>query len=83
MSNVRLTAVSGTLRTNLDPFGQHDDAKLWDALRRSYLVDNKQTAILSQDETGETSTNRFSLDTIVEDEGANLSIGQVCSSLHI
>ena len=79
-SNVCLTAVSGTLRTNLDPFGQYDDTKLWDALRRSYLVDNvKQT----QDETGDASTNRFTLDSIIEDEGANLSIGQVCSSLYI
>lgn len=78
-----MTAVSGTLRTNLDPFGQHDDAKLWDALRRSYLVDNKQTTLLAQDEMGDASTNRFTLDSIVEDEGANLSIGQVCSFPHI
>ena len=31
---------SGTLRSNLDPFGLHDDARLWDALRRSYLVED-------------------------------------------
>ncbi|KAI0268426.1 P-loop containing nucleoside triphosphate hydrolase protein [Russula aff. rugulosa BPL654] len=27
------TLYSGTLRSNLDPFGLHDDARLWDALR--------------------------------------------------
>jgi len=81
-----LSAVSGTLRTNLDPFGQHDDTKLWDALRRSYLIDNvKQASLPAPDETvdGQTSTNRFTLDTIIEDEGANLSLGQVCLSLYI
>lgn len=34
-----LRTVSGTLRSNLDPFALHDDARLWDALKRSYLVD--------------------------------------------
>ncbi|KAJ7831040.1 hypothetical protein B0H13DRAFT_2432174 [Mycena leptocephala] len=29
---------SGTVRTALDPFSKYDDARLWDALRRSYLV---------------------------------------------
>lgn len=66
---------SGTLRSNLDPFNSHDDAKLWDALKRSYLVDSPAKVA---DENGDLSTpiNRFSLDTVIEDEGANLSIGQ-------
>jgi ABC-type transport system involved in cytochrome bd biosynthesis fused ATPase/permease subunit len=35
---------------------------------------------LSVDVSGgaETSMNRFTLDTVIEDEGGNLSIGQVC-----
>ncbi|KAF9162910.1 hypothetical protein DFQ26_003118 [Actinomortierella ambigua] len=28
----------GTLRSNLDPFGEHEDYELWEALRRSHLV---------------------------------------------
>lgn len=28
----------GTLRFNLDPFGQHSDEQLWDALRRAHLA---------------------------------------------
>ncbi|KAJ4480031.1 ABC transporter [Lentinula aciculospora] len=74
---------SGTLRTNLDPFNLHDDAKLWDALKRSYLVDStKRVSIITSDSDMEeghgsdTPVNRFTLDSVIEDEGGNLSIGQ-------
>lgn len=84
---------SGTLRSNLDPFNLHDDATLWDALKRSWLVrsdtDTKRDSVTadsgisgSDEEGGPASsdghapTNRFTLDTIIEDEGGNLSIGQ-------
>ncbi|KIO14761.1 hypothetical protein M404DRAFT_118392 [Pisolithus tinctorius Marx 270] len=64
---------SGTIRSNLDPFNLYDDAKLWDALYRSCLVD--QPSI--KDERGEeTRTNRYTLDTVIESEGANLSVGE-------
>ena len=86
-------AVSGTLRSNLDPFGLHDDARLWDALKRSHLVEDTkdlssgkaEEAGVSGDgdekdqrETGATSPDnpRFTLDSPIEDEGSNLSIGQ-------
>jgi len=72
---------SGTLRSNLDPFGQYDDATLWDALKRSCLVDTTAKGV--SDSPGEdaqtratTPLNRFTLDTPIEDEGGNLSIGQ-------
>ncbi|KJA16429.1 hypothetical protein HYPSUDRAFT_207024 [Hypholoma sublateritium FD-334 SS-4] len=72
---------SGTLRTNLDPFNTHDDATLWDALRRVYLVEDAKPAapLTDGDDTpngAHTPVNRFSLDTVIEDEGANLSVGQ-------
>ena len=82
---------SGTLRSNLDPFGLHDDARLWDALKRSYLVDDtKHMSSGTKDEeggidvdedqrgTGSTTPNapRFTLDSPIEAEGSNLSIGQ-------
>jgi ABC-type multidrug transport system fused ATPase/permease subunit len=77
--------VSGTLRTNLDPFNLHDDATLWDALKRSYLVaDTSKRNSVGQEEDSpsgvHTPVNRFTLDTVIEDEGGNLSIGQVCES---
>jgi hypothetical protein len=92
-------SVSGTFRSNLDPFDLHDDATLWDALKRSHLVssegatkgDSVATPAGGSDEGHErrssgmqTPTNRFTLDSIIEEEGSNLSIGQVrgcfCSS---
>lgn len=51
---------SGTLRSNLDPFGAYDDQRLWDAMKRAYLVD---------DESTNSSQPRFTLDTVIEDEG--------------
>jgi len=63
---------SGTLRSNLDPFGEHDDLRLWDALRRSYLVDRQSS---SRNST-EIVASRFNLDMNIEDEGLNLSQGE-------
>ena len=77
--------VSGTLRSNLDPFNIHDDAILWDALKRSHLVESTNSSHDSIT-TNEASTSpdgahapvsRFSLNMIIEDEGGNLSVGQV------
>jgi ABC-type multidrug transport system fused ATPase/permease subunit len=75
---------NGTMRTNLDPFGQYDDAALWDALKRAYLVEEsrnvKGASIELEPEGGpgaKTPTTRFTLDTLIEDEGGNLSVGQV------
>ena len=76
--------VSGTLRSNLDPFGLHDDARLWDALRRSYLVEDTYPEKGGDDDDEKIPAGastpgaapRFTLDSPIEDEGANVSIGQ-------
>jgi ATP-binding cassette, subfamily C (CFTR/MRP), member 1 len=57
----------GTIRSNLDPFGQVDDSTLYQALRRVHLLD---------DETPDGKATRFTLDEPVGDEGANFSLGQ-------
>ncbi|KAF8907317.1 ABC transporter [Gymnopilus junonius] len=72
---------SGTLRSNLDPFSLHDDAMLWDALKRAYLVEtSKNNSIITPEDEppsgAQTPVNRFTLDTVIEDEGGNLSVGQ-------
>ena len=69
---------SGTLRSNLDPFNEFDDAKLWDALRRSYLVEYAKPQDQPEEPgaSGPDGPKRFTLDTVVEDEGNNLSVGQ-------
>ncbi|KAF4617652.1 hypothetical protein D9613_005677 [Agrocybe pediades] len=58
--------ISGTLRQNLDPFDQHDDATLNDALQSAGLFS-------LQDEGEE---GRLSLDSVISGGGANLSVGQ-------
>ena len=71
---------SGTVRSNLDPFSLYDDARLWDALRRSYLLpdpasqQSSMTDVLSDDIT--LASSRFDLDSPVESDGANLSVGE-------
>lgn len=53
----------GTIRTNLDPFHEHGDDELWAALGQADLVDE-------QNQGG------VSLDTPVDEEGLNFSLGQ-------
>ncbi|KAF7375203.1 ABC protein [Mycena sanguinolenta] len=65
---------SGTVRTVLDPFGRYDDARLWDALRRSFLVDSGTSTPISSD--NDEPRHRIDLDTVVEIDGANLSVGE-------
>ena len=69
----------GTIRSNLDPFSKYDDAKLWDALRGACLVDsvssNHQPSECSTSETAD-NVDRYTLDSVVESEGANLSVGE-------
>ncbi|KAF9243741.1 P-loop containing nucleoside triphosphate hydrolase protein [Melanogaster broomeanus] len=58
--------LSGTLRQNLDPFDQYDDATLNDALRSAGLSS-------VQDETDE---DKLTLDSAIATGGSNLSVGQ-------
>ncbi|KAH7101421.1 ATP-binding cassette transporter [Auriculariales sp. MPI-PUGE-AT-0066] len=61
--------LSGTLRGNLDPFGQHDDAFLNSALRASGLFTLQEQGDLD-------SSNRITLDSAIATGGNNLSLGQ-------
>ncbi|KAK0452213.1 hypothetical protein EV421DRAFT_1888046 [Armillaria borealis] len=58
--------LSGTLRQNLDPFDQYDDATLNDALRAAGLF-----SLQSEMEKG-----RITLDSTIASGGGNLSVGQ-------
>ncbi|KDQ56809.1 hypothetical protein JAAARDRAFT_132140 [Jaapia argillacea MUCL 33604] len=58
--------LSGTLRQNLDPFGQHDDATLNDALRHAGL-----SSLQNEDDEA-----RLTLDTPLSSGGGNVSVGQ-------
>ncbi|KAH7909505.1 ABC protein [Hygrophoropsis aurantiaca] len=73
---------SGTIRSNLDPFSEYDDAHLWDALRRSYLIETPSDSEKDGLSATEHDTDvpapaaRFNLDSVIESEGANLSVGE-------
>ncbi|KAJ7947402.1 ABC transporter C family member 2-like [Quillaja saponaria] len=54
---------SGTVRFNLDPFNEHNDADLWEALERAYMKD-----VIRR--------NSFGLDAEVSEGGENFSVGQ-------
>lgn len=54
---------SGTVRFNLDPFNEHNDQDLWEALERAHL----KNAI---------ARNSFGLDAEVSEAGENFSVGQ-------
>ena len=63
------TLFKGTIRSNLDPFSEHTDLELWSALRQADLVD-------ADSSVGDEHTGRIHLDSPVEDEGLNFSLGQ-------
>ena len=77
---------SGTVRSNLDAFGEHSDAELFDALERVHLIRNTRPG--SRDELSnsghgvpdtplDTNTNIFgSLHSRISEGGLNLSQGQ-------
>ncbi|KAJ7063750.1 ABC protein [Mycena amicta] len=78
---------SGTVRSVLDPFNKYDDTRLWDALRRSYLVDSGTSTpmdseslsieeLVDKEDENQQARHRIDLDTVVEIDGANLSVGQ-------
>ncbi|UZJ54396.1 hypothetical protein CBS101457_003716 [Exobasidium rhododendri] len=69
---------SGTIRSNLDPFGVCEDAQLWDALERCQLA-NKGSQIPSPvngTPFSNTTAVVSSLDMPVEQGGKNFSAGQ-------
>ncbi|GME61850.1 ATP-dependent bile acid permease [Neofusicoccum parvum] len=80
---------SGTVRSNIDPFGEHDDQELREALERVHLVapssrPSTSSSSSSSENLGEiadpppaTNANPFSsLNTTISEGGANLSQGQ-------
>jgi ABC-type multidrug transport system fused ATPase/permease subunit len=77
------TLFRGTVRSNLDPFNEHTDLELWSALRQADLVADHQgpgataTANSSSDAVSPVrDPSRIGLDSVVEEDGLNFSLGQ-------
>lgn len=62
---------NGTVRDNLDPAGLRTDAELNDSLRRCHLAARPE-----QGAKLKARLDKFRLDAIVQDEGANFSAGE-------
>ncbi|KAK3846189.1 MAG: ATP-dependent bile acid permease [Linnemannia gamsii] len=74
----------GTVRSNLDPFQEHDDTSLWAALKRIHLVSSSSSSSSSDtntptDSPGNNNSNNNSgfgnLDSEVKENGNNFSQG--------
>ncbi|PLN82694.1 P-loop containing nucleoside triphosphate hydrolase protein [Aspergillus taichungensis] len=74
------TLFHGTIRSNLDPFNEHTDLELWSAMRKAHLVadDTPPTSSSSTTPSGKSPnrSTRLHLDTTVDKEGLNFSLGQ-------
>ncbi|KAJ9214480.1 hypothetical protein DTO166G4_3884 [Paecilomyces variotii] len=69
------TLFKGTVRSNLDPFNAHSDLELWSALRQAGIVDADPNNN-NNDNNNAAPQNRITLDTSVDDQGQNFSLGQ-------
>lgn len=75
------TLFRGTVRSNLDPFQEHTDLELWSALRQADLVPADAAAAAAAASSPEEAQrghdpSRIHLDTAVEEDGLNFSLGQ-------
>ncbi|CAG7989790.1 unnamed protein product [Penicillium salamii] len=80
----------GTIRSNLDPFNEHNDLELWSALRKAYLIDQdieatderpdseavSGTTSPALDDSKPRPSNKLTLESPVDEEGLNFSLGQ-------
>lgn len=62
----------GTVRSNLDPFNEHKDIDLWEALQRSGVIPGKCV----NDSFTIDRNHKFHLDMVVESGGSNFSLGE-------
>ncbi|KAH3899004.1 ATP-binding cassette transporter YOR1 SCDLUD_004425 [Saccharomycodes ludwigii] len=60
----------GTIRKNLDPFGERSDEELWDALVRGGAISDLG-AVTNGDKL-----HKFHLDQMVQEDGVNFSLGE-------
>ncbi|CAG8496995.1 12244_t:CDS:2 [Dentiscutata heterogama] len=78
---------NGTIRSNLDPFNEHTDLDLWNALRRVHLVKNsdptsekedseKSEIILTVSDQTNNKQEPITLESPVKENGSNFSQGQ-------
>jgi ATP-binding cassette, subfamily C (CFTR/MRP), member 1 len=70
------TMFRGTVRTNLDPFGQHSDLDLWRSLQQAFLAEDGNAVEMADRDNKQSKSSHVTLETVVEADGANFSLGQ-------
>jgi ABC-type multidrug transport system fused ATPase/permease subunit len=68
--------MSGSLRFNLDPYGESTDASIYEVLSRVHLINNTNFETGSPDSSSVNQNVFLNLDTEVAEGGGNLSQGQ-------
>lgn len=67
----------GNIRSNLDPFDEHTDQQLWEALVTADLIKPEELEnVKNQKVDDEEELHKFHLLRIVDDDGANFSVGE-------
>lgn len=66
----------GTIRSNLDPFGDSSDEELWTALLRAGIIDSEILPSVKAQNAKSENLHKFHLSREVEDDGANFSLGE-------
>ncbi|AWU75694.1 uncharacterized protein C5L36_0B09350 [Pichia kudriavzevii] len=64
----------GSIRENLDPFGEYSDEELWEALTISGLINKEDLNEVKKQNENDDNLNKFHLIRMVEDDGVNFSI---------
>lgn len=66
----------GTVRKNLDPFGEKTDDQLWSVLRRTNIIATEDIEVVKKQMPLDFNLHKFHLDRVVGKEGANFSLGE-------
>lgn len=66
----------GTVRKNLDPFGEKTDDELWSILRRTDIVSSDEFEKVKAQSSTDPNLHKFHLERVVEKEGINFSLGE-------
>ncbi|VEU23739.1 DEKNAAC104893 [Brettanomyces naardenensis] len=66
----------GSIRENIDPFKERKDDVLWGAMVRSGLINKEDLPGVLKQKNTDPHFHKFHLDRMVEDDGANFSLGE-------
>ncbi|CUM66631.1 uncharacterized protein PRCAT00004303001 [Priceomyces carsonii] len=66
----------GTIRKNLDPFGEYSDIHLWNFLKTSGIIEDSKFESVKEQNKDDPNLHKFHLDHVVTESGGNYSLGE-------